>query len=107
MNAKSKPDTLSWKPKLLDSVRFMLRTKHYARSTEKNYMQWIYLFIVYHKKRHSANANGIWSNRTGKLRKCQEILGYSPEMDLDEVVQTAFVENKMTIAPADSCERTF
>jgi len=46
MNAKAKPDTPSRKPKLLDSVHVMLLTKHYARSAEKNYMQWIYRFII-------------------------------------------------------------
>lgn len=41
------------KLKLLDQARETLRYYHYARSTEKNYCQWILRFIVfYDKKRH-------------------------------------------------------
>jgi hypothetical protein len=39
-------------PKLLDQVRDVLRLKHYAFSTEKTYLQWIYRYIVFHNKRH-------------------------------------------------------
>jgi len=38
--------------KLLDQVRDVIRTKHYAYSTEKNYVQWIRRFILFHNKRH-------------------------------------------------------
>ena len=39
--------------KLLDQVREILRFYYYARSTEKNYCQWILRYIVfYDKKRH-------------------------------------------------------
>jgi site-specific recombinase XerD len=40
------------KPKLLDQVRHVLRTKHYKRKTEKAYVQWIKRFILFHNKRH-------------------------------------------------------
>lgn len=36
----------------LESVRVALRTRHYARSTEKAYVNWIRQFIVFHGKRH-------------------------------------------------------
>jgi hypothetical protein len=39
-------------PKLLDQVRQVLRTKHYARSTEEAYLYWIKRFIFFHNKRH-------------------------------------------------------
>ncbi len=38
-------------PKLLTRVRAAIRTRHMARSTEKNYIRWIYQFIVFHNKR--------------------------------------------------------
>jgi len=40
------------KPKLLDQVRGVIRTKHYSYRTEQNYAQWIKRFILFHKKRH-------------------------------------------------------
>lgn len=40
------------KPKLLDQVRFAVRTKHYSYRTEKTYVQWIRRFILFHNKRH-------------------------------------------------------
>lgn len=36
----------------LDSVRAAIRTRHYARSTEKSYVGWIRSFIIFHGKRH-------------------------------------------------------
>lgn len=36
----------------LESVRSAVRTRHYARSTEKAYVNWIRSFIVFHGKRH-------------------------------------------------------
>jgi len=42
----------SQKPKLLDQVRFAIRTKHYSYRTEKTYVQWIRRFILFHNKRH-------------------------------------------------------
>lgn len=38
--------------KLLDRVRMALRTRHYALSTEKAYIDWIYQYILFHHKRH-------------------------------------------------------
>ncbi len=38
--------------KLLDRVRDVMRTKHYAHRTEKSYAQWIRRFILFHNKRH-------------------------------------------------------
>jgi integron integrase len=40
------------KPKLLDQVRNHCRVRHLALSTEKQYVQWIRRFILFHNKRH-------------------------------------------------------
>ena len=40
------------KPKLLDEVRRLIRTKHYSRRTEESYCDWIRRFILHHGKRH-------------------------------------------------------
>ena len=40
------------KPKLLDQVREVIRTKHYSFRTEQAYVFWIKKFIFFHKKRH-------------------------------------------------------
>jgi integrase len=40
------------KPKLLDQVRTLLRTRHYSLATEKSYIGWIRRFILHFKKRH-------------------------------------------------------
>jgi len=40
------------KPKLLDQVRPVLRTKHYSLRTEESYVNWIKQFIFYHDKKH-------------------------------------------------------
>src|SRR5262245_45062146 len=39
-------------PRLLDQVRPVLRVRHYARSTEECYLQWITRFFLFHHKRH-------------------------------------------------------
>ena len=39
-------------PKLLDSVRHLMRTKHYSLRTEEAYVSWIRRFILYHRKKH-------------------------------------------------------
>ncbi len=44
-------------PKLLDQVRYTLRAKHYAYSTEKTYLHWIKRFIICHHKRHPKEMN--------------------------------------------------
>ncbi len=41
-------------PKLLDRLRYELRTEHYARSTEQAYVDWAYRYIMFHNKRHPA-----------------------------------------------------
>ena len=39
-------------PKQLDQVRDRLRVKHYSLRTEKQYLNWIKRFILFHGKRH-------------------------------------------------------
>ena len=39
-------------PRLLDRMRQVLRTKHYAYSTEQTYVQWARRYILFHNKRH-------------------------------------------------------
>jgi len=40
------------KPKFLDSVRRVLRLRHYSIRTEESYVDWIRRFILFHGKRH-------------------------------------------------------
>jgi site-specific recombinase XerD len=42
------------KPKLLDQVRALIRTKHYSLRTERAYVFWIKRYIYFHQKRHPA-----------------------------------------------------
>jgi integron integrase len=42
----------STKPKLLEQVRTILRTRHYSIRTEGAYVDWIKRFILFHGKRH-------------------------------------------------------
>ena len=43
----------SGKPiKLLDEVRYTIRTRHYSKRTEDSYINWIKRYIYYHQKRH-------------------------------------------------------
>jgi integrase len=42
------------RPRLLDRVRDVIRTRHYSRRTEKAYVHWIRRFIFFHDKRHPA-----------------------------------------------------
>lgn len=46
------------KPKLLEQVRMRLRYKHYALSTERNYIYWIRKYILFHHKRHPSELGG-------------------------------------------------
>ena len=39
-------------PKLLDQVRYAVRSRHYSRRTEEAYVDWIRRFILFHGKRH-------------------------------------------------------
>jgi integron integrase len=49
--------TLKQPPKLLDQVRTILRTKHYAYRTEQSYLYWIKRFIFFHNKQHPQTLN--------------------------------------------------
>lgn len=40
------------KSTFLESVRLAIRTRHYAHTTEKAYIQWVRRFILFHDKRH-------------------------------------------------------
>ena len=40
------------KPKFLEQVRTILRTRHYSLRTEEAYLGWIRRFIIFHGKRH-------------------------------------------------------
>ncbi|WP_232020225.1 integron integrase [Sulfuriflexus mobilis] len=40
------------KPRLLDSVRDAIRTRHYSPRTEESYTHWIKRYIFFHNKRH-------------------------------------------------------
>jgi integron integrase len=42
------------KPRLLDRVREILRTRHYSHRTEEAYVAWIRRYIFFHGKRHPA-----------------------------------------------------
>lgn len=39
-------------PRLLDQVRDRIRLKHYSLRTERQYIQWVKRFILFHGKRH-------------------------------------------------------
>lgn len=45
-------------PRLLDRLRFALRTKHYAYRTEQAYVHWVRRFILHHGKRHPQEMGG-------------------------------------------------
>ncbi|MGB7950076.1 MAG: integron integrase [Candidatus Binatia bacterium] len=45
-------------PRLLDQLRFALRTKHYSYRTEQAYVHWVRRFILHHGKRHPKNMGG-------------------------------------------------
>lgn len=42
----------SKKPRLLDQMRNIIRTKHYSYRTEQTYIDWVKRFIFFHEKRH-------------------------------------------------------
>ena len=42
------------KPRLLDDMRRVLRTRHYSIRTEQAYLHWVKRFIRFHNKRHPA-----------------------------------------------------
>ncbi len=39
-------------PRLLDSVREAIRTRHYSRRTEKAYVGWVKRYVLFHDNRH-------------------------------------------------------
>ena len=39
-------------PRLLDQMRALLRSKHYARRTEQSYIDWVIRYIRFHQTRH-------------------------------------------------------
>jgi integron integrase len=39
-------------PRLLDQMRALLRSKHYARRTEQSYIDWVTRYIRFHQTRH-------------------------------------------------------
>jgi integron integrase len=45
-------------PRLLDRLRFALRTKHYSYRTEQAYVHWVRRFILHHGKRHPVEMGG-------------------------------------------------
>ena len=50
-NVVSFPEAGS-RPKLLDQVRYAIRTRHYSRRTEQAYVDWIRRYIFFHNKKH-------------------------------------------------------
>ena len=46
------------KPKFLEQVRTILRTRHYSLRTEEAYLGWIRRFILFHGKRHPQEMGG-------------------------------------------------
>ena len=40
------------KPKLLDQLRYSIRSRHYSRRTAKAYVYWVRYFILFNGKRH-------------------------------------------------------
>lgn len=58
MDTKSTPVEIS-PPKLLDQVRDKIRVKHYSIRTEKQYLQWIKRFILFHGKRHPQDMDAV------------------------------------------------
>ena len=42
----------------LESVRIVIRRKHYSIKTEHNYLEWIRNFIIHFQYRHHSQARG-------------------------------------------------
>lgn len=49
---------MSEKPRLIPTIRAVLRTRHYSRRTEEAYIGWIKRYILFHNKRHPASVGG-------------------------------------------------
>ncbi len=52
MTDSERKNSSATKPKLLDQVRAVIRTKHYSYRTEQTYIHWIRRYIIFHRKRH-------------------------------------------------------
>ena len=52
------------KPRLLDQVRSVIRTRHYSRRTESAYTSWIRQYLLFHDKRHPME---MGADEVGKL----------------------------------------
>jgi len=52
VNSPEVTSSVGQKPKLLDQVRAVLRTRHYSYRTEEAYIHWIKRYIFFHNKRH-------------------------------------------------------
>ena len=50
----SAADQMRWRrrPKLIEELRQVLRSKHYSRRTEQSYCNWVKRFLRFHKMRH-------------------------------------------------------
>lgn len=51
MNTQPDPQPVA-KPKLLDQLRIVIRTRHYSLRTEETYVDWARRYILFHDKRH-------------------------------------------------------
>ena len=56
-NVQQTPNVVSFPeggspPKLLDQVRYAIRTRHYSPRTEEAYVHWIRRYVVFHGKKH-------------------------------------------------------
>ena len=51
-DARALPHPAQAAPRLLDQVRAAVRIRHYSRSTEQSYVQWVRRFVLFCGKRH-------------------------------------------------------
>ena len=49
--------------RLLDQVRYAVRTLHYSYRTEQAYVDWVRRFVLFHGKRHPVGL-GAWEVRS-------------------------------------------
>ena len=60
MNAHSTSANTTIPPKkFLERLRDELRVRHYARRTEKSYVDWARRFILFHGKRHPQDMGAV------------------------------------------------
>ncbi len=55
MNPIETENDTTQKPRLLDTLRTIIRRKHYSLRTEQTYIEWARRYILYHGKRHPAD----------------------------------------------------